>query len=109
MKKNKSNNWVNFKIFFKLINNNMKKDFMKQKNYSKETRIHIFDLCKYFNKLGHKSKVNPKNIDDFDVIIYGKNYPGKIKKHKLIGKVTPFSDNIKQLKEYSILSSKRHY
>ena len=34
---------------------------MKQKNYSKGSyRIHIFDLCKYFNKLGHKSKVNPK-------------------------------------------------
>ena len=44
-----------------------------EKLFKGSYRIHIFDLCKYFNKLGHKSKVNPNNVDEFDVIIYGKN------------------------------------
>ena len=66
----------------------------QQSNISRGSyRIHIHDLNLYFNKIGIYSVINPININEFDVVIYGKSapnvkpnnnkmFPGVYPKHK---------------------------
>ena len=37
-------------------------------------RIWVNDLNEYFNKIGINSKINPENIDKYDIHIYQKGY-----------------------------------
>ena len=66
-------------------------------------RIHINDLNIYFNKLGINSVINPRNVNDYDVIIYGKNSGIKYINNKIIGVVTPGSDNYDLLKKVNFI------
>jgi hypothetical protein len=56
-------------------------------------RIHINDLCFYFNKIGIYSEINPKNISLFNIHIYGKDN-NISKTNNKIGIITPSCDNI---------------
>ena len=67
-------------------------------------RIHIDNLNYYFNSINIYSKINPNNIEDFDVIIYDKNYISIKKiKNKLCGSITPSADNYKLLREIDFI------
>ena len=41
-------------------------------------RIWINDLHLYLNKIGIYSEINPSNINEFDVVIYGKGIKAKL-------------------------------
>lgn len=66
-------------------------------------RIHIEDLCHYFNRIGIVASINPKNVTDYNIIILSKNIKlnNKIKNikypNKKIGVITPCSDDINTL------------
>lgn len=66
-------------------------------------RIHIEDLCHYFNRIGIVASINPKNVTDYNIIILSKNIKlnNKIKNtkypNKKIGIITPSSDDINTL------------
>ena len=66
-------------------------------------RIHIEDLCHYFNSIGIVSSINPKNILDYNIIILSKNIKLNNKSkntkysNKKIGVITPSSDDINTL------------
>jgi len=66
-------------------------------------RIHINDLNIYFNKIGTNSVINPRNILDYDVIIYGKNSQVKPINNKIIGVITPGADNYALLKNVNFI------
>jgi hypothetical protein len=62
-------------------------------------RIHIYDLCYYFNQIGISAFINPPQINNFNIIIYSKNItPTKKIMGKKIGMITPTSTDIKLLK-----------
>ena len=55
-------------------------------------RIHVNDLYQYFTENGVKSEINPTNINDYDVHIYGKKNYDIVNKNKINGIITPASD-----------------
>ena len=61
-------------------------------------RIHINDLSYYFNQLGYESKINPSNLNHYDIFIHGKTKQPKFIKNKINGIITPNKDDIKILK-----------
>ena len=69
-------------------------------------RIWVNDLNEYFNKIGIISKINPKNIDEYDIHIYQKgNYKIKNKK-KINGIINATSDEkIIKLFDFIIVGS----
>ena len=71
------------------------KDDIKRGSY----RIHIDNLSKYLNSINIYSKINPNNIDNFDVIIYDKGCNSIKTKNKLYGIITPSSDDYKLIKQ----------
>tara|TARA_Y100000389_G_scaffold175135_2_gene185678 strand:- start:2791 stop:3753 length:963 start_codon:yes stop_codon:yes gene_type:complete len=77
----------------------IEKKWMEKGSY----RIHVNDLNIYFNKIGIFSAINPTNVEDFDVIIYGKSTSVQRKKNKIIGVITPSSDNYRLIKEVDFL------
>lgn len=74
-------------------------------------RIHVHDLCQYFNKIdGVYSKINPKNVNDFDAIIYDKNTKIRTKNENVtykIGIITPSLHEIQriQIADFIIVGS----
>jgi hypothetical protein len=60
-------------------------------------RIWINDLHLYLNKIGIYSEINPSNINEFDVVIYGKGIKAKLINNKIIGIINPAVNNYNQL------------
>jgi hypothetical protein len=67
-------------------------------------RIHVKDLCYYFNRIGIVSSINPNDIHDYNIIILQKGIKldNKIKNtkypNKKVGIITPSSDDINTLR-----------
>lgn len=62
-------------------------------------RIHVDNLSRYLNSINIYSKINPNDIDNFDVIIYDKGFGIKKIKNKLCGFITPAADDYKLIKQ----------
>lgn len=65
-------------------------------------RIHVHDLNNYFNQNNIESTINPKNIDDYDIHIYGKGDYNIKNSNKINGSITPSSD-CKVLNQFSFI------
>ena len=55
-------------------------------------RIHVDNLNNYFNQNNIESAINPRNIDDYDIHIYGKGDYNIKNRRKINGTITPSSD-----------------
>ena len=55
-------------------------------------RIFVHDLNNYFNKNNIESAINPRNINDYDIHIYGKGDYNIKNSRKINGSINPSSD-----------------
>ena len=66
-------------------------------------RIHVHDLSYYFNKIGYESKINPSDLNNYDIVIHGKTKKPKFIQNKINGIITPDKENIKILKKFNFI------
>ena len=66
-------------------------------------RIWIHDLNFYLNEIGIYSTINPKNVCEYDIVIYSKYSNPCFHHNKKIGAINPSRDNYKLLKKVDFI------
>lgn len=78
--------------------------YSKDENLTRGSyRIHVHDLNFYLNKIGVDSVINPKNIEEYDVIICDKGTSVNKNPNQLQGVITPSREDGRNLKKFDFI------